>query len=422
MQARHRRRSLAAIGGVAALILAYGVQGVAAHTAKTAAGATTGTVNFVTTNTNTPGFAAVVTAFEAQYPGITVNASYLNSNQYNSLIPTELAAGNAPDVFTGFPGTGALPAVQLMAEAGDLEAIPIKGNYKAIPADALPDVSYKGKVYGYPLGQSAYFMLYNTTAFKSLGFQVPKTYAQLNALCTKAKADGKVLLEQAGSVEPNNGVLATQMASGPVYLSDPKWNTQKAKGKTTFVKSKGWNAAMTEFQSLAQNDCFESGAAGQTVPGATAQFASGDALIWLANSQNIGLTLAANPNFPLGVAATPAPTVKQQDVMVAYPTNLLVNAHSPNLAAAETFANFFAEPAEDAAWAQALGYSSLAQVDHNQLSAFVKPMRAPRSRGSSPDRPRQAWSWARWTALGAPAADRLTQVCGRAVMLARTAQ
>jgi raffinose/stachyose/melibiose transport system substrate-binding protein len=373
MQAGNWRRPLAAICAIGAAVLLYGVQSVAAQGTK-AALATTGTVNFVTTNTNTPGFAAVITAFEAAYPGITVNASYLNSNQYNAQIPTELAAGSGPDVFTGFPGTGALPAVQLMAQGGDLESIPLTGNFKAIPKDALGGVTYKGKVYGYPLGQSAYFMLYNTTVFKKFGFPVPKTYADLNALCTRAKADGKVLLEQAGSVQPNNGVLATQMASGPVYLGDPNWNAQKTAGKTSFVKTAGWTAAMTEFQSLAQNGCFEPGAAGQTVPGATAQFASGGALIWLANSQNIGLTFAANPNFPLGVAATPAPTLKQQDVMVAYPTNLLVNAHSPNMAAAETFLNFFANPTEDGLWAKDLGYSSLAQVNANQLSSFVKPL------------------------------------------------
>ena len=368
----NRRRLLGAMCAIAAAVLVYAVQATAAPTKGGLA--TTGTVNFVTTNTNTPGFAAVIAAFEKQYPGITVNASYLNSNQYNAQIPTELAAGSAPDVFTGFPGTGALPAVLLMAQAGDLESIPLTGNFKAIPKDALGGISYKGKVYGYPLGQSAYFMLYNTTAFKDLGFQVPKTYYELNLLCTKAKADGRILLEQAGSVEPNNGVLATQMASGPVYLGDPNWNTQKAKGKTSFAKTAGWKAALNEFQYLAQNGCFEPGAAGQTVPGATAQFASGEALIWLANSQNIGLTLAANANFPLGVAATPAPSSKSQDVMVAYPTNLLVNAHSPNLAAAETFLNFFAQPAEDGLWAQSLGYSSLAQVDHDQLSVFVKPL------------------------------------------------
>lgn len=374
---KRRRASIVAVCAASAVVLAYGVQsavaGPRAHTSATT------TINFVTTNTNTPGFAPVVAAFEAANPNITVNASYLNSNQYNSLIPTELAAGNAPDVFTAFPGTGALPSLKVIAGAGDLEALPMSngkltGDFKAIPANALPGVTVKGKIYGYPLGQSAYFMLYNETAFKSLGLTVPKTFAQLNALCTRVLGDGKIPIEQAGSVQPNNGVMATQLASGPVYLADPNWNNQKAAGKTSFVKSAGWNAALTEMQYLAQHNCFEPGVAGQTVPGASAQFASGQALIWIANSQNIGLTFAIDPNFPLGIAAQPAPTVNEQDVMVAYPQNLVVNAHSANLAAAEQFQAFFAEATEDNLWAKGEGYSSDAQVDNAQLSPFLAPL------------------------------------------------
>ena len=360
---RTLRRYLGIACAVAATALVYGIQ--------SATASSTTTLTFVTTNTLTPGFQTVITLFERKYPNITVNASYLNSNQFNTLIPTELAAGNAPDVFTAFPGTGALPAIQLMAKTGYLSAIPQKGWVKEMPADALPDITVNKKVYAYPLGQNAYFLLYNKAQFTALHLKVPQTFAQLNALCTQIKADGKIPLTQAGSVLPNNGVAATQLASGTVYSADPNWNTQKASGKKSFVNTQGWQQAMSEFGTLATGGCFESGAAGQSVPGSTQQFASGQALMWLANSQNIGLVLAANPNFDLGVAATPAETAKQQVVEVAYPTNLVISAHSPNQTAAQEFVNFFAQPVNSGAWNHTAGYTSPVDVIARKFSPYI---------------------------------------------------
>ena len=99
---RTLRRYLGIACAVAATALVYGIQ--------SATASSTTTLSFVTTNTVTPGFQTVIKLFERKYPNITVNASYLNSNQFNSVIPTELAAGSAPVPGNAVNTSGALPA------------------------------------------------------------------------------------------------------------------------------------------------------------------------------------------------------------------------------------------------------------------------------------------------------------------------
>jgi raffinose/stachyose/melibiose transport system substrate-binding protein len=202
------------------------------------------------------------------------------------------------------------------------------------------------------------------------------TFGGWMTLCKKIKAAGKIPLVQAGAVGPNNGIAALQIAASTVFSADPTWNTKRAQGKVTFAGSAGWAKALQEIADLQNAGCFNPAAQGVPVPSATAMFANGQALMWIANSQNIGLVRAANPNIQLGVFATPAPTAKEQSVMVAYPTNIVINAHGSHLAESRTFVSFLAREKQSSLWAKVAGYTAPFDATRGLLSTDLKALKS----------------------------------------------
>lgn len=364
---RSRQLSRALLASCACLAVAL-TAGLTAATAKPNASVT---LQFVTTNTIQPAFQVLIANFNRVYPDIQINATYLPSDQYNSLIPTQLAAGNAPDLFTAFPGTGALPSTMLMANAGYLADLADRPWAKRVPTVAKPLISNGKKLFAWPLGASAYFLMYNKTAFSQLGLKPTSTFSGLQNLCHKIRAAGKIPLVQAGGVGPNNGIAVLQLAAGTVYAANPNWNADRAAGKVTFAGTPGWGQALQEIADLNKDGCFEPGVQSVSVPAATAMFANGQALMWICNSQNIGLVRAINPTMDLGVMATPGRTAKAQITMVAYPSNLVVNAHSPNLSSAKTFVDFMARSAQSSLWAKVGGYTAPLDATQGKLSPDI---------------------------------------------------
>jgi raffinose/stachyose/melibiose transport system substrate-binding protein len=384
---RRQKRYRSLLIGCAVFVLMLSV-GLTAATAKPHA---TVTLRFVTTNTVKPAFDVLIANFNRVYPDIHVDATYLASDQFNAQIPVQLAAGNGPDLFTGFPGTGALPSIKLMAQAGYLADLSTSKWAKRVPDTARPDITIGKALYAWPLGQSAYFILYNKTAFADLGLKPTKTFSGLARLCTKIKAAGKIPFVQAGAVGPNNGIAVLTLAAGTVLASNPNWNAQRASGKVTFAGTTGWHQAVQEIKDLSDGGCFEPAAQGVTVPSATAMFATGKALMWIANSQNIGLVRAANPDLKFGVFAPPAPTAKSQIVMVAYPTNIVVNAKSSNLADAKTFVDFLARAKQSSLWAKVAGYTAPFDATQGVLSSDLQAL-VPYFK-SKQTRPSPLFSW-----------------------------
>lgn len=133
-------------------------------------------------------FAKIVAAFMEEHPDINVIVEIVGRDR-PAILATRLAAGNPPDV-------SPIPWLGLMAEwarAGYL--VPLDGLIDVSEQiDALTPLGYvDGKLYG--VWQSANvksLVWYNVKAFKEKGYQIPKTWEELIALCDQIVRDGGV--------------------------------------------------------------------------------------------------------------------------------------------------------------------------------------------------------------------------------------
>lgn len=115
---------------------------------------------------------AVIEAFEAEYPWITVEPEYGSSEGYREKLSTQLASGTAPDVVQIDPGQ--MPELiangdyffDLRAEGFDLS------NFDEVFISKSHEGNFDGKQYGLPSGTTATTVLVNKGLAEKLGINI----------------------------------------------------------------------------------------------------------------------------------------------------------------------------------------------------------------------------------------------------------
>lgn len=124
-------------------------------------------------------------AFEARNPDVQV--VYLDITGGNKLckpIVDWIKNGYAPDVL--FAATGFFSEDEIVNYFTDLSGNPTINHYQTA---ALQRTSTKGKVYFLPGPSNINAMMYNKTLFERYGWEVPKTFDEFIALCSKITED-----------------------------------------------------------------------------------------------------------------------------------------------------------------------------------------------------------------------------------------
>ena len=157
----------------------------------TASGDVTGEITILhafTGEADIAGLTAVIDAFEAANPGVTVNEE--GSNDFESLARTRIGAGTPPDIIL-HPQPGLLedfvnqgvvqPVDYLDASVGD-----------ELIGGLLDLTTFDGVNYGFPLRLSFKSLVwYNQPVFEAAGYEVPATWADMLALTEQIAADGE---------------------------------------------------------------------------------------------------------------------------------------------------------------------------------------------------------------------------------------
>jgi raffinose/stachyose/melibiose transport system substrate-binding protein len=333
--------------------------------------------------------------FERAFPNITVDPTYAPTSSANQqLTRTELAAGSGPDLIATHPGCGTPISICVLANAGFLAPLvekpwtkwslpPLTSADKFGPAllAFTPSVSFDG-------------IFTNDDMFRKLGLQVPQTFSQLLGVCRQAKGAGVIplLLPAQGSTVVEH--LLEGLALTTVYAENAHWTRNLKKGTVSFDATPGWHAALQQFVELNGAGCFEPGPAGTTSAAADAEFAQGQALMYFNLTGHKGAIDAGDPQFtysqhPFPGARTPTQTVTQLEVGLG----LSVNAHASaqNQAAAQTFVDFIARPAQDALYAKLQGGVTQDQFLHGELPAYLSSFAPLVKAHAYALNPEQAW-------------------------------
>jgi raffinose/stachyose/melibiose transport system substrate-binding protein len=328
------------------------------------------TISMLTHNDQEPGWSALIKNFESAYPNITVNATYLSNAALEQLETTELAAGTAPDLLKVDPGCGTPVAVCVLAKAGDLapmiDAPWVKWSLRFVTSADKHD----GALYAFEPIVTPVGMFTNDGLFAKLGLKIPQTFSQLLAVCKKAQADSTVAMELV--TNPTSlGYTILGLATPLVYVQGTHWTAALKAGTVSFDGTAGWHQALQEFVDMNNAGCFEPGVGGNSDP----LFVQGRALMKQGPSAQKGAIDAGNPDFSPTFHPFPATTAPGQPQTFLHPvaTAVGINAHSSaqKQAAAQTFVDFIARPAQDALFARLTGGLTQYEFLKGQIPAFM---------------------------------------------------
>jgi raffinose/stachyose/melibiose transport system substrate-binding protein len=317
-----------------------------------------------------PGWSVLIANFEHAYPNITVNITYGLSAQVTTLEETELGAGTAPDLLWVLPGCGGLLTACVLAPAGDLAPMIDKPWVTwSMPAVTSLD-KHDGALYAFEPLVTPHGIFTNDSLFAKLGLKVPQTFSQLLAVCKTAQADGTVAMELGATSPTTLGDMILGLVTPLVYGQGTHWTAALKAGTVSFDGTAGWHQALQEFVEMNNAGCFQPGVAGNS----GGVFAQGQALMIVGPSAQKGAIDVGKPQFSYKFRPFPAMTAPGQTTTFLRPTPAVgINARSSpqNQAAAQTFVNFIARPAQDKLYAQVTGGLTQYEFLKGQIPAFM---------------------------------------------------
>ena len=278
--------------------------------------------------------------FEKDHPGVKVNLTTAADADLLANIRTQLAAGNAPDLFLVQPGTdggavGALGKAGLVAPLDDLDWA------TKSDAGARAVMSYDGKVYGVTPGLTSISAIYNQDALDQAGLKAPTTWDELLQFCSDAKTKGKIAFGL-GLQEGWTTVLVPEALNAGYITNQEKLATSLSDGSFDYASDPGWNGALDKQAEMLKAGCFNDSPAGTSMdnvvlPGVT----DGSFLGTVSVSAHIGV-MESSTATPPAFIALPLPATNdsnEQNFQTIAANGLAINAASKNIDLAKDFLN-----------------------------------------------------------------------------------
>jgi raffinose/stachyose/melibiose transport system substrate-binding protein len=330
------------------------------------------TISMLALNGYQLGWSALIANFEHAYPNIAVSITYATSAVLGQEEPAELGDGTAPDLLFVNPGCGGPVSVCVLAKAGDLAPmIKVPWAKRSLPLVTSLE-KLNGALYAFQPIVTPHGIFTNDGLFAKLGLEVPQTLSQLLAVCKKARADGTVAMDLDGASPATVGLTIQGLATPLVYGQGTHWTAALKAGTRSFDGTAGWHQALQEFVDMNNARCFEPGMAGTS--NSDALFAQGQGLMTEGDSSHKGDIDAAGPQFSYTFHPFPATTAPgQPQAYLHLGPAVGVNAHSSaqNQAAAQTFVDFIARPAQDKLYARTTGGLTQDEFSKGQIPAFM---------------------------------------------------
>jgi raffinose/stachyose/melibiose transport system substrate-binding protein len=361
------------LGPVVATLAVAAVLAAGASTAG-ARGGDTVTLNVLMYTTAQPAWQILNANFERVYPNIKINATFLPSTDLFNVLPTQLQAGNAPDAFTIQPAKLGVTGVWVLAPAGRLLNLTGRPWKKRIYPPMRHQVTYKNKVYAWPIFVQPHDPVYNIDLLNQLHLKIPTSFSQLLAQCKTIRDAGKVPFEQSMNTVAGGIILSRQFASNFVYAQDPNWDTKRYQHKVTFASSPLWKRMLQAIVDMKNANCFNEGLQGVSRPQQYAAFAQGQAVYSLITSGEIANMTAINPNLKYAMFNLPPDNPKKQLVQGYAGIVLAGNADTKHPKEVKEWIDFYAR-AKQSTLAAKIG-AAIAPFDAMKgvTPDFLKPM------------------------------------------------
>jgi raffinose/stachyose/melibiose transport system substrate-binding protein len=293
--------------------------------------------------------------YRKAHPGDSFSTSFAPTDQVQTVVRTQLAGGNGPDVHVLYPGSGSAMSMIELSKAGLLADLGGQTWTKQIPKSF--DAAYRsgGKTYLYSAGSSVIGAIYNKKTFQAAGVEPPTTWTELLAACAKFKAKGIVPIALGAQTPWVTQLITYALVPNAVYAKSSTFDDDMAAGRTTFADS-GWADAMGKYQELLKRGFFNDNPNGTTYEQQTSMVASGKAAMAVQVSSVISNFRAATKT-PDDLAMFPFPggeDAAQLWIPAGIVVGLGVSARSKNKAKAMALVEFLGKQENINRWATAV--------------------------------------------------------------------
>ncbi|GEK79220.1 ABC transporter substrate-binding protein [Agrococcus baldri] len=209
--------------------------------------------------------APMIEAYAEENPDATINVTYIAGNENaQQLLATQLAAGNAPDVFYLNPGAGSPTSVGVLGEAGYLADLTEQEWAADLEEPYRSFLSHDGAVYAYPSTIFGIGAMYNQTMLDEAGLEAPQTWSDLLAFCGDATEAGHPAFVLGAGAVWINAVIPYALASTLVDSQDPDF--EAGVGTETDFTDSEWVTVLEQYGEMVEAGCFQENPTGTDGP------------------------------------------------------------------------------------------------------------------------------------------------------------
>ena len=293
---------------------------------------------------------------------VTVNLEMPSSDQYESILQARLSGGDAPDLYT--------------LHCNNLATYNDAGYLYDLSGEALADVIYEnvkqtvtidGKLLAVPIESQAWGVLYNKAIFEECGLKAPDTLSDLESICETLKAKGytpfMLAFQEQWVPQLMTGLTLGDIVSGK--LNDWLERMYKDEGSYEEVREifDVIDLIMANGTDRAMEEGSEAGAA---------DFALGNAAMFVQGTWASNTIMTTNPDMKLGVFALPInedPNCTRVNLSTS--TTLAVHPDSQELDLALKFANYVLDAKDSSALFQSCSFNPLADCHDYEAYSWV---------------------------------------------------
>lgn len=293
---------------------------------------------------------------------VTVNLEMPSSDQYESILQARLSGGDAPDLYT--------------LHCNNLATYNDAGYLYDLSGEPLADVIYEnvkqtvtidGKLLAVPIESQAWGVLYNKAIFEECGLKAPDTLSDLESICETLKAKGytpfMLAFQEQWVPQLMTGLTLGDIVSGK--LNDWLERMYKDEGSYEEVREifDVIDLIMANGTDRAMEEGSEAGAA---------DFALGNAAMFVQGTWASNTIMTTNPDMKLGVFALPInedPNCTRVNLSTS--TTLAVHPDSQELDLALKFANYVLDAKDSSALFQSCSFNPLADCHDYEAYSWV---------------------------------------------------
>lgn len=222
-------------------------------------------------------FEQALKRFEEANPGVTTKFAAYPNEAYKTALEVGLRSANPPDVFRNWTFERAARIVRagFAAEIDDFSA--------EVPAGALAEFTFDGKLYGVPFDRHGKYMWYNTAYFAEHSLAPPKSWNDLIGLCKTIKeTDPGTFPIGLGASEPWTidayvAIFNQKLVPNDVRVADASLTSSAE----TLFTDPGYIAALDKITEMQTAGCFNDSINAVTPEATRTMFASGIAAMTL---------------------------------------------------------------------------------------------------------------------------------------------